>query len=123
MIDIEKAISDVEKKMGRELTAKEKSTLNLFGGFMSAVWSCDNSICNTGKENEHEPLKFHWPLDALCVSRAQASAEFCSLASNGARQHPHPENRAARSPSPQQPSEGDPEAPRIQVSLNNKGEN
>ena len=43
MIDIEKAITDVEKKMGRELTEKEKNTLNLFGGFMSAIWSRNDS--------------------------------------------------------------------------------
>ena len=50
MIDIEKAISDVEKKMGRELTEKEKSTLNLFGGFMSAIWSSNES--SDKSENE-----------------------------------------------------------------------
>ena len=50
MIDIEKAITDVEKKMGRELTEKEKSTLNLFGGFMSAIWS--NNDSQDEKENK-----------------------------------------------------------------------
>lgn len=38
MVDIEKAIEQIEKDSGRQLTDKEKQMVELFGGMMNIIW-------------------------------------------------------------------------------------
>lgn len=47
MVDIEKAIEQIEKDSGRKLTDKEKQMMELFGGFMNVMWDkADNKESN-----------------------------------------------------------------------------
>ena len=45
MVDIEKAIEQIEQQMGRKLSDKEKQTTELFGEFMNVI---------LGENDKHE---------------------------------------------------------------------